>query len=393
MEGCLWEFGQICFLTGHPAILIKVARVRKIGVNDPCWCGSGNKYKKCHLSRELDHPLPLGAVVRQTLAASKLAQCLHPLAARGVCDKIVSSHTIQRSRVLDRIVDSGNHVCTFFSGNGELFSGSPGPFRAGWKEASTFTGFCSKHDNAAFRALETADFDGSLEQCFLVGYRALCHEIHQKSQMLKSQSTLMSLIDRGLPEDAQLNMQHAGLAQGAGWRKGLEDFGRLKATMDQQLLARDYSGWHRAVITFKGPLSVASTGAVSPNRDLDGKPLQVLHDPDALVEELLFGIVATHGGGAAVFLCRENEKIPQAFVQCILSQERDWLASLIAQFAFAYIENTFFSKAWWDSLSNPNREHLASLAWVANAYYEPFTYSTSRRIVPWDVVEVAVSNS
>jgi len=24
---------------------------RKIGVNDPCWCGSGKKNKKCHSSR------------------------------------------------------------------------------------------------------------------------------------------------------------------------------------------------------------------------------------------------------------------------------------------------------------------------------------------------------
>ncbi|HFT8046801.1 TPA: SEC-C metal-binding domain-containing protein [Klebsiella pneumoniae] len=24
----------------------------KIGRNDSCWCGSGKKYKKCHLGRE-----------------------------------------------------------------------------------------------------------------------------------------------------------------------------------------------------------------------------------------------------------------------------------------------------------------------------------------------------
>lgn len=26
----------------------------KPGRNDPCWCGSGKKYKKCHLPDELD---------------------------------------------------------------------------------------------------------------------------------------------------------------------------------------------------------------------------------------------------------------------------------------------------------------------------------------------------
>jgi hypothetical protein len=64
---------------------------------------------------------------------------------------------------------------------------------------------------------------------------------------------------------------------------------------------------------------------------------------------------------------------------------------LIVQFAFAYIENTFFSKVWWDSLSDVDRQHLASLAWISNAYYEHFTYSYSRRTVPWEVMNIQVS--
>ena len=26
---------------------------RKLGRNDPCWCGSGEKYKKCHYEEDL----------------------------------------------------------------------------------------------------------------------------------------------------------------------------------------------------------------------------------------------------------------------------------------------------------------------------------------------------
>ena len=32
------------------------------GKNDPCWCGSGTKYKKCHLLKDKlyfkEHPIP-----------------------------------------------------------------------------------------------------------------------------------------------------------------------------------------------------------------------------------------------------------------------------------------------------------------------------------------------
>lgn len=316
--------------------------MQKIGRNDLCWCGSEKKYKKCHLNRQSESRLPFGALARRTMAESKLEHCLHPSAAPGTCDKIVSAHTTQRSRVLDQIIDSQNHVYAFFSQHTDFSLDGPRVLRVGWKEASTFTGFCSKHDGATFRPLETRDFDGSLEQCFLVGYRALCHEIHQKSRMLKSQRTFLKLIDRGLPVDAQVEMQRMGAAQEAGFRKGLEDFGRLKTIMDKQLLERAYSGWDRTVIAFNGPLSIASTGAVSPNRDLEGAQLQVLHDPNAAAQEVLFGTVATPGGGAAIFLCRADETIPQTFVEGLVRKAPERVCSLIAQFAFVYIENTFF---------------------------------------------------
>lgn len=36
---------------GAPAVVetvVKDEREKEIGRNDPCWCGSGKKYKKCH---------------------------------------------------------------------------------------------------------------------------------------------------------------------------------------------------------------------------------------------------------------------------------------------------------------------------------------------------------
>ncbi len=46
--------------------------MRKLSRNDPCWCGSGNKYKKCHMSSDLerarmgmkDIPVPRGVIIK-----------------------------------------------------------------------------------------------------------------------------------------------------------------------------------------------------------------------------------------------------------------------------------------------------------------------------------------
>ena len=360
---------------------------RKLGRNDPCWCESGKKYKKCHLNREFEKPVPFEAMAEALRFGSGHKQCLHPLASPGVCDGIVSAHTIQRSRVLRQIADPDNHVRTFLPLTQDSSTGRLRVHRVGWRKASTFTGFCAKHDGLTFRPLEAAAFEGSAEQCFLIGYRALCHEVYQKSAFLKSDPIIRSLVDRGVPVEAQREIQEMWMGMEAATRKGLADFQALKTVMDEHLLKGDYSGFCRAIVSFRGDLCVASTGTVSPNRDLDGRQLQDLDDPAACIQELPFGIAATSEGGAAVFLWRRGHTAPQAFVRSLLKRDRRALPGLIVQFMFAYIENTYFSTNWWESLSIINREHLGYLAGIGFAYNTDFRYSTSK-FVPWEITGV-----
>jgi len=147
------------------------------GRNELCWCGSGKKYKKCHLKRASEKDLPFEALVQEMQEAWDQKKCMHPQAAAGVCDRIVSAHTIQRSRVLQRITDSSNHVRSFHPLKPDFSTGRFELRRIGWPAASTFTGFCGKHDSATFKPLEETDFTGSPEQCFLIGYRAHCHVV------------------------------------------------------------------------------------------------------------------------------------------------------------------------------------------------------------------------
>ena len=75
---------------------------------------------------------------------------------------------------------------------------------------------------------------------------------------------------------------------------------------------------------------------------------------------------------------------PRKFLESVLARGVEKLPSLLVQLMFAYLENTYFSADWWDSLSEEDRRHLASLAIVWPAYYTDFSYVSSR-IVPWHV--------
>lgn len=81
----------------------------KIGRNDPCWCGSGQKYKKCHLDRDKQPtptPWEVDALIRNELSSGK---CLHvDVANGGTCGKpAIASHSVPR-RMLKQIARDGH---------------------------------------------------------------------------------------------------------------------------------------------------------------------------------------------------------------------------------------------------------------------------------------------
>lgn len=305
-----------------------------------------------------------------------------------MCDRIVSAHTVQRSRVLERLVDSTNHVGTFYRSKS-----SGAPHSVGWKDASTFTGFCGRHDSTTFAPVETKEFDGGPEQSFLLAYRALCYEVNQKKGLIRSSPIVRGLADPGLPETVQRGLQHVESLIEAGARKGLEAMRMLKAEMDAQLVQQNYRGWSRLVATFRGDLCVASTGGTAPNRDLERRKLQVLHDPDPNNQQtMLCSVVADQNSGAVVLTWPTTHTAPRIFVESILAKGRARLPSLLVQFMFAYLENTYFSSQWWQVLPETDRAHLAGLAAMWNAYYTEFEYSYSA-LVPWEILDAKLDDA
>lgn len=83
---------------------------KELGRNNPCWCGSGLKYKKCHLGREQKPPPTLEDAKKLFKESFDSSYCLHPDSESGSCKgKIVKAHTIQRSGGLSKIAIN-NHV-------------------------------------------------------------------------------------------------------------------------------------------------------------------------------------------------------------------------------------------------------------------------------------------
>jgi len=361
---------------------------KKIGRNDPCFCGSGKKYKRCHLNRQDENRLPFEAIRSTTLKSGKHKICLHPHASTENCNKIISSHTLQRSRVLKEIVDESNHVFTFYP----LELDDMGDIKlheVGWQNASTSQLFCEHHDSTTFAPLEQTSFSASKEQIFLIAYRALCWELYRKSAAIRSGPTLRDLIDRGSSLEAQKFTQDFLKIQQSGFKKGIESLNQIKQEFDYYLLNKgSYSPFKAVEILMSGSMSIAATGAINPNLSLDGKTLQVLHSDDSDLQWLAFGVDISHRGVSVLFLWYEKDKAPNEYIDSILRLDNKDLSNFIAQFFFAHCENTYFSKAWWCSLDSSKQSFIKTLAANTNPYYYLPQYDFQLQLTPWKILNV-----
>jgi SEC-C motif len=354
----------------------------KLGRNDPCWCGSGRKYKHCHLNRAAEKPLPFGAIAARMSEAAKVRVCLHPEASEAACGEIISAHTMQRARVLQKLSDDGNHVLTFYPLEPDERS-RPILHRTGWRKASTFSAFCSKHDSATFAPLEAVPYTGSKHQMFLIAYRAICWELHQKTRVFRSHDVRRALADRGLPPVAQQEIQEMLDLHNKGLSSGIDDIRVAKERMDEQLIAGDFSTIRALELIFEGPPSVAATGAIMPELSVLEASLQDLALLNRRLDMLAFGCDIRENQIVVVFVFQEGESAPAEYIQSLQKLSTTQLPQFIGQFFFACCENVYFASSWWDSLSDSNRELVSKLVMTINPYYDVPKYDYSVTLVPW----------
>lgn len=332
----------------------------RTGRNDPCWCGSGRKYKHCHLHRADQAPRPLFEVADELRRANK-AYCLHPQAGPGVCrGGIVRAHTVQRSGGLSRIARDG-HVYRFASDllaldkNNGTFPVTP----VGVKQATTFTGFCALHDAATFRPLETQPFVASPEQVFLLGYRAVCRELYTKrweAAVVPSHREA----DRGLAPLLQRAHQAHVDRLAFSMNAGLTDVEHTKAAYDDALLRGDFSRVSAYVLHFDRTPDVLCSGGCLLEADFAGNPLQreALSDPAARPAETSLSILPTDTGGAAVFCWLGHTEAGAAFTRSLDALADDGVGHAVVRFVFEFLENKVMAPSWWDGLPEAARQAL-----------------------------------
>lgn len=327
----------------------------KLGRNDSCWCGSGRKYKRCHLDRSRQEPLNPWDARRQLARMFERKYCLHPEASSGTCrGKIVRAHTVQRAKTLAAIARDG-HV--YRVAVEKRFDGKMRAELIGINDASTFYGFCARHDSDTFAPIERCDFQNIPEQCFLLAYRPLLKEVYLKRSALDA-IDISKEADRGRDPLAQRELQHFVSVYEAGARAGLSSIEQHKTLYDSALLAQDFTQIRSVTVELNCVPDVVCSGFVNPEYDFHGDVVQDCLSSKHL-DGLGFSILTTPTGGAVVFSWHENsDRSCMTLLRSLLAVPEPRLAEALVRFAFENLENIFICPLWWERLESGIRGGL-----------------------------------
>lgn len=336
--------------------------IEKMPPYEPCWCGSGKKWKWCHKDREKLKPVKIGRLLFELNEQYSKGYCSHPDAGVDSCSQsIIRAHTIQRSGGLKEITESG-HVMSVKAGVQGIFDndGQIDPILDGVRGASTFNGFCNLHDTALFRPVETGSPTLSSESIFLLTFRAIAYELYTKRASVRAVPTQRQM-DYGTPFHIQAAIQSYLHYNAAGMMKGLAELESIKSRYDVAYRQNDLSEFSVYAVEFNDILPVVACGAFYPEVDFLGKQLQKLGRGNAEFEQIAFNLTTLNGVSVAAFgwLGAKNGP-PLAFVESFKKLPDSEKSTAVIQLAFEQLENTYMRPSWWLRLPDEWRSFVIS---------------------------------
>ena len=271
----------------------------------------------------------------------KFHRCLDPtLTCTG---KPINAHSIQNARVLDLLERRGHVVMP-----SKKFSASGPEIRfeeVGRNQASTFTGFCAKHDSSIFRSLDTQPFDPkNLEHLFLLAYRSVTRELHAVMEgAYKIQGSYLWRVDKGLdPSDAP---SMAGIEATEHLIKGWETWKYRHQHFDIALVKQNWKAIRHNVFTLE---SQSPTIAVSALFSFDG----VARNDDFVRCALNVFPVSKYQTVVVFSYAKPDSQIARQNLRPILLSRGDQQKYELSKLIIGKMENFAIAPEWFDSWSD-----------------------------------------
>lgn len=322
--------------------------------NKFCWCGSGKKFKNCHANLK---QIPSLHLLRKILKIGLDHKYCLAKDHTNCCGEIIMAHTVSKRNQLASIAKDG-HVY-FLGDNSNFIKESKGidVQRIGVKKASTFTGFCSYHDNRLFQKIDKEEFTVDSEYIFLLSYRALCNEIYKKRRSLYEVEELKKVIPF-YTKNVKQRVKFDTLIDRTSANLEIDEL-YVKDIFEKTLHQRSFDKIQYAVLFLDRQPQLLCNSILTPFVDADFKQLQDESSKDPL-KQIAFSLISTSSSGAVVFSWIEEEGLPESiqtrFMNSFLQQEK--LVDELTKLIFLEFEDVFMSPDYWEQIDQSKQEWI-----------------------------------
>lgn len=260
----------------------------------------------------------------------------------GACDDApIGSHLLARSW-LQQIADNTNHVLQLHTATENLCN-KPAeiiPRRLGVNIATTFPGFCKKHDDEIFACLEKSEFVATKEQLTALRYRSLCREACAKYQIVSG--NLQRALDHAAPPDFTSHV--------------IAEMKRfmllLKETTKEAFQRNNVQSY---VIKFAKRPTVLVSATIHPFFTFTGRVLE------SRPEWITVSIIPSENCGWAIFSWSgDAPKNASLMIKSFRSLPEEKQTVALLYLLFEVSENHAISPEWWHSLGDRNRQNLVN---------------------------------
>ena len=289
--------------------------------------------------------------------------CSYPHPTTNPCSStITKAHTIQKKGGLAAIAEAG-HVLTVKPTLKEMIAsdGKPSPHKIGVNNASVFPGFCSRHDDGLFKAIEGKVLSLTKDAAFLFAYRAIAYERFAKEAQLRAASIQRSM-DCGQPFAIQAYVQRHLAVYIHGVQIGIRDIGRWKSQFDERLLSGARDDFHFLAVRFDRVLPIVACSAFHPEFDLQGNPLQRLGRESIELEHITLTVTTFENQTIMVFgWIGSADGSARALAKSFQSVADARKADALIRLLFVQTDNLFVRPSWWEGLHLADRQTLTMM--------------------------------
>jgi len=341
------------------------------GRNESCWCGSGLKYKRCHLHRENQAPESKFDIRKKFFALSKQRFCFCGFDAERCSSVLASSHSISKSGSL-KLIAERSHVAAI-KGDFGFVDGVQSYFDSlriaeiSINKASTFGGFCEFHDAKLFAELDRLYFrDRSIFFWQLV-YRAAAYEKYQKIVAVDF-TDQVRLLDKGASLAELQRVQFHANFQKWSHGEGLKNINILLNGIEDAYQAQAFDRISYCYFLTDRRLPFAGLGFFQPSMTMDGWSLQrvnlvfshELFRSSPLSESVCIAAIPMKGSTLLCLCCLRHQSRSKEFIESIRGSGK--VVSLFLGAMMLSIENVYFTPSYLRRLSDESLSLLKRLS-------------------------------